>query len=46
MFKLFQKIQSKRKLTGGAVVITNASAKINGTPGGAIIEGGYGVWSR
>lgn len=46
MIKLIQKMRSKRKFVGHAVVVENATAKINGTPGGAIIEGSYAVWSR
>ncbi|MEG4315248.1 hypothetical protein U8L64_09575 [Pseudomonas sp. FIP_A4] len=46
MFKLLRKRTSDRDIGDRAVVITNAKGKINGVPGGAIVEGSYGVWSR
>ncbi|MCQ4266893.1 hypothetical protein NAV28_06655 [Pseudomonas stutzeri] len=46
MFTLLQKRKSNRNVMDRAVVIKNAKAKINGVPGGAIVEGSYGVWSR
>lgn len=46
MFKLLQKRISNRNMVDRAVVIKNAKEKINGVPGGAIVEGSYGVWSR
>ncbi|MGA4640140.1 hypothetical protein ACQKC8_10255 [Stutzerimonas stutzeri] len=46
MFTYIQKYITNRDLKGRAAVIKNAKAKINGVPGGAIVEGSYGVWSR
>ncbi|SUD84718.1 hypothetical protein [Stutzerimonas nitrititolerans] len=46
MFKLLQKRISNRNVVDRAVVIKKAKEKINGVPGGAIVEGSYGVWSR
>ena len=46
MFKLLQKRISNRNVADRAFVIKNAKEKINGVPGGAIVEGSYGVWSR
>jgi len=46
MFKHLWKQKSKRSAIDRAAVITDAKSKINGVPGGAIVEGRYGVWSR
>lgn len=46
MLKLLRKHRVKRNTIDRAVVIAGAKAKINGVPGGAIVEGRYGVWSR
>ncbi|NKQ12150.1 MULTISPECIES: hypothetical protein [Pseudomonadaceae] len=46
MLKLLLTKSAKRPVTDRAVVIENAKRKINGVPGGGIIEGRYGVWSR
>nr|WP_286775551.1 Arm DNA-binding domain-containing protein [[Pseudomonas] sp. BICA1-14] len=46
MLKLLLIKPAKRPVTDRAVVIENAKRKINGVPGGGIIEGRYGVWSR
>lgn len=46
MFKQLRKQKAKASAIQRAVVLTDAKGKINGVPGGAIVEGRYGVWSR